>query len=106
MNDPHLNYQHPPIRRAPWAKTEPRQPQASGCRSYIDSQLRLEPSHPQASVSGFREPLYERRTASRQESTHPKKSRPLVNNFHPPWLTSQLSSSNVEEGAQTLLWTR
>ncbi|KAG1232915.1 hypothetical protein G6F67_004677 [Rhizopus microsporus] len=102
IQDPRLNHQLPLTRRAPWAKVEPRQPQASSSRSYIDSQLRLGPSCPQASASGSCEPLRERRAVPRQEPTRPEKGRPLVNNFHPPWLTSQLSSSNVEEGTPSL----
>ncbi|KAL4214645.1 hypothetical protein AB4K20DRAFT_2003034 [Rhizopus microsporus] len=84
IQDPRLNHQLPLTRRAPWAK------------------LRLGPSCPQASASGSCEPLRERRAVRRQEPTRPEKGRPLVNNFHPPWLTSQLSSSNVEEGTPSL----
>ncbi|CEG68763.1 hypothetical protein RMATCC62417_04960 [Rhizopus microsporus] len=102
IQDPRLNHQHPFTRRALWAKVKPRQPQASSSRSYIDSQLRLGPFRPQVSASGSCEPLRERRAVPRQGPTRPEKGRPLVNNFHPPWLTSQLSSSNVEEGTPNL----
>ncbi|ORE11948.1 hypothetical protein BCV72DRAFT_196988 [Rhizopus microsporus var. microsporus] len=96
------NEKHLPNKRAPWAKTEPRQPQASSSRSYNDNQPHSGPSRPQTSTSTFREPLRERRTVPRQEPTRPEKGRPLTNKFHPPWLTSQLSSSNVEEGTPNL----
>ncbi|KAG1432684.1 hypothetical protein G6F57_022799 [Rhizopus arrhizus] len=89
IQDPRLNHQLPLTRRAPWAKVEPCQPQASSSRSYIDSQLRLGPSCPQASASGSCEPLRERRAVPRQEPTRPEKGRPLVNNFHPPWEQSR-----------------
>ncbi|CEG80260.1 hypothetical protein RMATCC62417_14622 [Rhizopus microsporus] len=52
-----LNHPHPPARRAPWAKTEFHQPQASSSRSYIVSRLRLGPSRAQASDSGSPDPL-------------------------------------------------
>ncbi|CEI95838.1 hypothetical protein RMCBS344292_10015 [Rhizopus microsporus] len=101
IQDPRLNHQHPLTRRALWAKVELRQPQTSSSRSYIDSQLRLGPFHPQVSASSSCEPLRERHVVPRQEPTRPEKGRSL-NNFHPPWLTSQLSSSNVEEGTPNL----
>ncbi|CAO3670390.1 unnamed protein product [Rhizopus microsporus] len=110
MSDPRLdnssmsqrNEKHLSNKRAPWAKTEPRQPQANSSRGYNDNQPHSGPSRPQTSTSTFREPLRERRTVPRQEPTRPEKGRPLTNKFHPPWLTSQLSSSNVEEGTPNL----
>lgn len=96
MSDPRLdnssmsqrNEKHLSNKRAPWAKTEPRQPQANSSRGYNDNQPHSGPSRPQTSTSTFREPLRERRTVPRQEPTRPEKGRPLTNKFHPPWLTS------------------
>ncbi|CEI93346.1 hypothetical protein RMCBS344292_07583 [Rhizopus microsporus] len=85
IQDPRLNHQLPLTRRAPWAKS-----------------ASFGPSCPQVSASGSCEPLRERRAVPRQEPTRPEKGRPLVNNFHPPWLTSQLSSINVAEGTPNL----
>ncbi|CEG74652.1 hypothetical protein RMATCC62417_09826 [Rhizopus microsporus] len=103
IHDPRLNHPHSPVRRAPWAKTEPRQSQASSSRSYTDSQLRLVPFRPQVSASGYREPLRKRRAVPCQKPTRPEKDRPLTNSFRPPWLASKLSSSNVEEGTPNLI---
>ncbi|PHZ17243.1 uncharacterized protein RHIMIDRAFT_288181 [Rhizopus microsporus ATCC 52813] len=102
IHDPSLNHPLLSVRRTAWTKTEPRQYQASSSRSYIDNLLRLWPCRPQVSASGFRESLRERRAVPRQEPTRPEKDHPLTNSFHPPWLTSKLSSSNAEEDTPNL----